>query len=67
MPENSSSKNKTIIAERGIIDESKIILENGVIQSLDNDNNLKLVQFDRTLLNFSDYDNRVIKSKKLQQ
>ena len=39
------------------LDESKIILEDGIIQSLDKDNNLKIVRFDRTLLNFSNYDN----------
>ena len=33
LPKNSSAKNKTVIAERGVISKSKIILENGTIQS----------------------------------
>ena len=67
LPEKSISRNQTIIAEKGIIDESKIILEDGIIQSLDKDNNLKIVRFDRTLLNFSNYDNRVIRDAKIQE
>ena len=67
LPEKSISRNQTIIAEKGIIDENKIILEDGVIQSLDKDNNLKIVQFERTLLNFSNYDNRVIRDAKIQE
>ena len=67
LPEKSISRNQTIIAKKGIIDQSKIILENGIIQSLDKNNNLKIVQFDRTLLNFSNYDNRVIRDAKIQE
>ncbi len=67
LPEKSISRNQTIIAEKGIIDESKIILQDGIIQSLDKDNNLKIIQFDRTLLNFSNYDNRVIRDAKIQE
>ena len=67
LPDKSISRNQTIIAEKGIINESKIILEDGIIQSLDKDNNLKIVQFDKTLLNFSDYDNRVIREAKIQE
>ncbi len=67
LPEKSISKNQTIIAEKGIIDGNKIILEDGIIQSLDKGNNLKIIQFDRTLLNFSNYDNRVIRDAKIQE
>ena len=42
-------------------------MEDGIIQSLDKDNNLKIVRFDRTLLNFSNYDNRVIRDAKIQE
>ena len=41
LPENSSSKNKTIIAEKGMVDKNKIILEKGVIQSYEKDNTVK--------------------------
>ena len=67
LPEKSISRNQTIIAEKGTIEESKIILKDGIIQSLDKDNNLKIIQFDRTLLNFSNYDNRVIRDAKIQE
>ncbi len=67
LPENSISRNQTIIAKKGMIDESRIILEDGIIQSLDENNDLKIIQFDKTLLNFSNYDNRVIREAKIQE
>ena len=66
LPENSSAQDKTIIAERGIIDKNKIILENGIIQSYEKDT-VKVIQFNRTLLNFDNLDNRVIKDVKIQE
>ena len=60
-------KNKTVIAERGIIDKNKIILEKGIIQSYEKDNTVKIIQFHKTLLNFSNLDNRVIKDIKIQE
>ena len=41
LPENSSALNKTVIAEKGIIDKNKIILEKGIIQSFEKDNTVK--------------------------
>ena len=67
LPENSSAKNKTVIAERGIIDKNKIILENGIIQSYEKNNTVKIIQFNKTLLNFNNLDNRVIKDVKIQE
>ena len=67
LPENSAAKNKTVIAERGIIDKNKIILEKGVIQSYEKDNTVKIIQFNKTLLNFESLDNRVIKDVKIQE
>ena len=67
LPESSSAKNKTVIAERGIIDKNKIILEKGVIQSYEKDNTVKIIQFNKTLLNFENLDNRVIKDVKIQE
>ena len=43
LPENSSAKDKTIIAKRGVIDKNKIILEKGVIQSYEKDNTVKII------------------------
>ena len=67
LPKNSSAKNKTVIAERGVISKSKLILENGFIQSLQKDNTVKIIQFNKTLLNFENLDNRVIKDVKIQE
>ncbi len=67
LPKNSSAKNKTVIAEKGVISKSKLILENGFIQSFQNDNTVKIIQFNKTLLNFDNLDNRVIKDVKIQE
>ena len=67
LPESSAAKNKTVIAERGIIDKNKIILEKGIIQSFEKDNTVKIIQFNKTLLNFENLDNRVIKDVKIQE
>ena len=67
LPENSSAKNKTVIAERGLIKKNKIILEKGIIQSYENNNTVKIIQFNKTLLNFDNLDNRVIKDVKIQE
>ena len=67
LPENSSAKNKTIIAKSGVISKSKIMLENGIMQSYQEDNTVKIIQFNKTLLNFDDLDNRVIKDVKIQE
>ena len=66
LPE-SSSKNKTIIADRGVINKNKIILEKGAIQSFEDDNTVRIIQFNKTLVNFENLDNRVIKDIKIQE
>ena len=65
--EDISPKNQTIIADKGIIDKNKIILEKGIIQSYEDDNTLKIIQFNKTQLNFANLDNRVIKDVKIQE
>ncbi len=67
LPEKKATKNKTIIAEIGIIDKNRIILEKGIIQSYENNNSIRIVQFNKTLLNFENLDNRVIKVAKIQE
>ena len=67
LPETKSAKNKTVIAERGLIKKNKIILEKGVIQSYENEDTVKIIQFNKTLLNFDNLDNRVIKDVKIQE
>ena len=65
--EDISPKNQTIIADKGIIDKNKIILEKGIIQSYEEDSTLKIIQFNKTQLNFANLDNRVIKDVKIQE
>ena len=48
-------------------DKNKIILENGIIQSYQENNTVKIIQFNKTLLNFDNLDNRVIKDVKIQE
>ena len=67
LPEENSSKNQTIIAESGIIAENKLILEKGIIQSFDKKDSIKIIKFNKTLLNFENLDNRVIKDVKIQE
>ena len=67
LPENSDSKDQTILAESGFIQDNKIILENGLIQSYDQKNTIRIIQFNKTLLNFDNFDNRVIKDIKIQE
>ena len=64
---NITPKNKTVIAESGIINKNKIILKKGVIQSYESDNTIRIIQFNKTLLNFENFDNRVIKDVKIQE
>ena len=67
LPEEDFSQNQTIIADKGIIDKNKIILEKGIIQSYEEENTLKIIQFNKTQLNFANLDNRVIKDVKIQE
>ena len=68
LPEETNlPKNKTVIAEKGIINKNRIILENGIIQSYESDETIRIIQFNKTLLNFSNFDNRVIKDTKIQE
>ena len=67
LPQDIAPKNKIVIAESGLINKSKIILEKGVIQSYESDNTIRIIQFNKTLLNFENFDNRVIKDVKIQE
>ena len=67
LPQDTAPKNKTVIAESGLINKNKIILEKGIIQSYENDNTIRIIQFNKTLLNFENFDNRVIKDVKIQE
>ena len=67
LPEKSSAKNKTIIAERGLVNKNRIILEKGFIQSYEANDTVRIIQFNKTILNLDNLDNRVIKDVKIQE
>ena len=50
-----------------MVEKNKIILEKGVIQSYEADNTVRIIHFNKTLLNFENLDNRVIKDVKIQE
>ena len=59
--------NTTIIAKKGFVENKKIILFNGVIQTLNKDNGIQNVYFEKTELNTSKFQNRTIKQPKIQE
>jgi len=63
----SNSKNSTIIAKKGFIDNNKLILFDGAIQTLNVKNVLKSIQFDKTELSLSGLSTTTIKIPKLQE
>ena len=67
LPEKSSAKNKTIIAKRGLVNKNRIILEKGFIQSYEANDTVRIIQFNKTILNLDNLDNRVIKDVKIQE
>ena len=60
-------KKSTIIAEKGFVDKGKLILFNGMIQSLNQKNEIKNVLFEKTELSLSNISTRTIKQPKIQE
>jgi len=65
--EEEQKKNSTIIAKKGIIDNNKLILYDGIIQTLNRKNEIKNVQFEKTELSLSGVTTRTIKLQKIQE
>jgi lipopolysaccharide export system permease protein len=65
--EVGDKKNSTIIAKKGFIDNNKLILFNGSIQTLNKNNEIKNVQFEKTELSLKDISTRTIKLTKIQE
>jgi lipopolysaccharide export system permease protein len=63
----NNSKNSTIIAKKGFIDNNKLILFEGAIQTLNVKNVLKSIQFEKTELGLSGLSTTTIKIPKLQE
>jgi|TARA_B110001452_G_C15183644_1_gene411103 lipopolysaccharide export system permease protein len=65
--EINDSANTTIIAKSGFVTGNKIILFNGIIQTLNKKNEIQNVDFQKTELNTSKFKNRTIKQPKIQE
>jgi len=65
--EVSSSNNSTIIAERGFVVNNKLILFDGLIQTLNEKNEIKNVNFEKTELSLTNFSTRTITQAKVQE
>ena len=67
MDEISEKKNTTIVANNGFVKKDKLILFNGMIQTLGQDNQIKNILFEKTELSLSNISTRTIKQPKIQE
>ena len=65
--EIGTTRNTTIIAKKGFVINDKLILFDGVIQTLDNKNQIKNINFKKTELSIADFVTRTIKHPKIQE
>ena len=65
--EIGEKKNSTIIAKKGFVSEDKLVLFDGIIQTLDKKNELKDIQFEKTELSLNKVSTRTIKQPKIQE
>ena len=64
---NDAKKDTTIIAKKGFIDGDKLILFNGNIQTLNEENDFQTIQFEKTELSLGNISPRTIKQPKIQE
>ena len=67
MGEASKSKDTIIVAKKGFINNGKLILFNGIIQTLNNSNEFKNIQFEKTELSLLGLSTRTVKQPKIQE
>jgi len=65
--EAEGSKNTTIIAKRGFVERKKLILFEGIIQTLNKKNEIKNVNFEKTELSMGSFTTRTIVKPKVQE
>ncbi len=65
--EINNSTNTTIFSEKGIIVKNKLILINGIVQTLNKDNKIKNINFEKTELSIANFDARTIVQPKIQE
>jgi len=65
--EGGKSKNSTIFAKKGFLYNKKLILFDGTIQTLNDENEIKNVQFKKTELSMVNFSTRTITQPKVQE
>ena len=65
--EVGKKKNSTIIAKKGFVINNKLVLFDGSIQSLNEKNQFKTIQFEKTELGLGKISTRTIKQAKIQE
>jgi lipopolysaccharide export system permease protein len=65
--EVEGNKNSTIVAEKGFLTNGKIILFNGLIQTLNEKKEINNIQFEKTELSLNNITTRTIKKAKIQE
>jgi len=65
--EVGEKKNSTIIAKKGFIDNNKLILFDGLIQTLSYKNEIKNIKFTKTELNLKNITTNTVKLPKIQE
>ena len=64
---NKENQNSTIIAKKGFLNDGKIILFNGMIQTLNEKKEINNIQFEKTELSLNNLSTRTIKQVKIQE
>ncbi|MAJ85436.1 MAG: hypothetical protein CL687_02130 [Candidatus Pelagibacter sp.] len=65
--ENGKSSNLSIFAKKGVVKGKSLVLENGVIQSLNEKGKLSNIEFDKTVLYLDNISTRTISEPKMQE
>ena len=65
--EIGDSTNTTIVAKKGIIRDQKLILNDGLIQTLNRKKEIKNINFERTELSIENFNSRTIIQPKIQE
>jgi len=61
------SQGSTIIAKKGFIVDGKLVLFDGIMQTLNNKNEIKNIDFEKTELSISNFSTRTITQPKIQE
>ncbi|MDB9795790.1 LptF/LptG family permease [Pelagibacteraceae bacterium] len=62
-----NTKNTTIFAKKGLVSKNKLILYNGTVQTLDKENEIKNIIFEKTELSTTGFNSRTITQPKIQE